>query len=159
MLTAAVGAGIGAVTDGALLYFKVDQFGYQLVARTVMGGIAGGVVSSIYGGNFWQGFAMGAGTAASAFLFNCATTEVKKTVVVTLYKHNFLGEWVPDKTITLSAKDAQKWRNALDPYPEWRAAEWIGKEAVRQFFGELDKIFENPIAQMVGQNAPGQNPL
>lgn len=69
-LTGAVGAGIGAVTGGALTYFEVDQFGYQLVAQTVMGGVAGGVISQIYGGNFWQGFAMGAGTAAAAFLFN-----------------------------------------------------------------------------------------
>ena len=35
-----------------------------------MGGVAGGVVSEIYGGNFWQGFALGAATAAAAFLFN-----------------------------------------------------------------------------------------
>ncbi len=71
-LTGAVGAGIGAVTGGALKYFGVgvDQFGYHLVARTVTGGIAGGVVSSIYGGNFWRGFGLGAGTAAAAFLFN-----------------------------------------------------------------------------------------
>jgi RHS repeat-associated protein len=71
-LTGAVGAGIGAVTGGALTYFGVgnDQFGYQLVARTVTGGIAGGVVSSIYGGNFWQGFAQGVATAAAGFLFN-----------------------------------------------------------------------------------------
>ena len=71
MLTGAVGAGIGAVTGGALGLLKVEQFGYQLVARTVMGGVAGGVVSEIYGGNFWEGFAQGAGTAAAAFLFNC----------------------------------------------------------------------------------------
>jgi hypothetical protein len=45
--------------------------GYQLVARVVSGGIAGGVVSQIYGGNFWQGFAQGAATAGAAFLFNC----------------------------------------------------------------------------------------
>jgi len=36
----------------------------------VTGGIAGGVVSSIYGGNFWQGFAQGVATAAAGFLFN-----------------------------------------------------------------------------------------
>jgi len=70
MLTGAVGAGIGAVGGGALTLLKVDQFGYQLVARVVSGGIAGGVVSEIYGGNFWQGFAQGAKTAAIAFLFN-----------------------------------------------------------------------------------------
>jgi hypothetical protein len=35
-----------------------------------MGGVAGGVVSEIYGGNFWQGFAQGAETAAAGFLFN-----------------------------------------------------------------------------------------
>jgi hypothetical protein len=46
------------------------QFGYQLVARTVMGGIAGGVVSEIYGGNFWEGFARAASNAAASFLFN-----------------------------------------------------------------------------------------
>jgi len=70
MLTGAVGAGIGSVTGGALTLLNVDQFGYQLVARTVTGGVAGGVVSEIYGGNFWQGFAQGAATAAAAFLFN-----------------------------------------------------------------------------------------
>ena len=69
-LTGAVGAGIGSVTGGALSYLKIDQFGFQLVARTVMGGVAGGVASEIYGGNFWQGFALGAGTAAAGFLFN-----------------------------------------------------------------------------------------
>lgn len=42
-----------------------------------MGGVAGGVVSEIYGGNFWQGFAQGAGTAAAAFLFNCAMSRYK----------------------------------------------------------------------------------
>ena len=66
MLTGAVGAGIGAVAGGAL----PNEFGYQLVARTVAGGIAGGIASEIYGGNFWQGFAQGARTAATAFLFN-----------------------------------------------------------------------------------------
>jgi hypothetical protein len=47
-----------------------DKFGYQLVGRVVSGEIAGGVVSQIYGGNFWQGFAQGAATAAAGFLFN-----------------------------------------------------------------------------------------
>jgi hypothetical protein len=70
MLTGAVGAGIGASGGGALRLLKVDQFGYQLVARTVVGGVAGGAVSEIYGGNFWEGFAQGAATAAVAFLFN-----------------------------------------------------------------------------------------
>lgn len=76
MLTGAVGAGIGAVTGGALTHFKVEQFGYNLVARTVAGGIAGGIVSEIYGGNFWQGFAQGAATAAAGFLFNCAVSKM-----------------------------------------------------------------------------------
>jgi hypothetical protein len=66
MLTGAVGAGIGSMTGSIL----PDRFGYQLVGRVVSGAISGGVVSQIYGGNFWQGFAQGAGTAAAAFLFN-----------------------------------------------------------------------------------------
>jgi len=70
MFTGAVGAGIGAATGGALRLLGATQFGYQIIARTVMGGIAGGVVSEIYGGNFWEGFAQGGATAATAFLFN-----------------------------------------------------------------------------------------
>jgi len=72
-----VGAGIGAATGGALSLLKVNEFGYQLVARTVMGGIVGGVVSRIYGGNFWEGFAQGAATAAAAFLFNDTMSRYK----------------------------------------------------------------------------------
>ena len=51
-LTGAVGAGIGTVSGGVLSLLKVNQFGYQFIARTVMGGIAGGIVSEIYGGIF-----------------------------------------------------------------------------------------------------------
>ena len=76
MLTGAVGAGIGAATGGALKLLDINQFGYQFVARTVAGGIAGGVVSEIYGGNFWQGFALGAATAAAAFLFNETMSKI-----------------------------------------------------------------------------------
>ncbi len=65
-LTGAMAAGVGNAV-GAIL---PDDFGYQLVGQMVVGGLTGGVVSEIYGGNFWQGFAMGAGTAAAAFLFN-----------------------------------------------------------------------------------------
>jgi hypothetical protein len=36
----------------------------------VSGSIAGGIASEIYGGNFWEGFARGAATAAAEFFFN-----------------------------------------------------------------------------------------
>ena len=65
-LTGAVAAGVGSLAGNIL----PDGFGYQLIGQTVVGGIAGGVVSDIYGGNFWRGFAQGAETAAAAFLFN-----------------------------------------------------------------------------------------
>jgi hypothetical protein len=66
-LTGAVAAGIGSVTGSIL----PNKFGYQLVGRVVSGAIAGGIVSEIYGGNFWSGFGQGAYTAAAGFLFNC----------------------------------------------------------------------------------------
>jgi len=53
------------------------EFASQLVARTVSGGIAGGIVSEIYGGNFWEGFAQGGATAAAAFLFNESLEKYK----------------------------------------------------------------------------------
>jgi RHS repeat-associated protein len=70
ILTGAVGAGIGALAGGGLQALGLKASEYQLVGRVVAGGLAGGVVSEIYGGNFWQGAAQGAGTAAAAFLFN-----------------------------------------------------------------------------------------
>jgi hypothetical protein len=97
MLTGAVGAAIGAAAGGALSYFKVDQFGYQLVARTVTGGVAGGVVSEIYGGNFWQGFAQGAGTAAAGFLFNEVMHEMEKYRQQQLQRQERFNKWVQDQ--------------------------------------------------------------
>jgi hypothetical protein len=123
-----------------------DKFGYQLVGRVVSGAIAGGVVSQIYAGNFWQGFAQGAATAAAGFLFNERLHMVKQGP---------RGEWV-----TVAELDVPE---GFD-YSEFNrdslqvAYESLGKEAARTFFKELDIIFENPVGQELGKNAPGQNP-
>jgi RHS repeat-associated protein len=66
VLTGAVAAGIASPVGNAL----PDKFGYQLVGRMIAGGLSGGIVAEIYGGNFWEGAARGATTAAAAFLFN-----------------------------------------------------------------------------------------
>jgi hypothetical protein len=68
MLTGGISGGTGMYVGN--LNFVPRDFGSQLVARTVSGAVAGGTTSEIYGGNFWQGFAQGAATAAAAFLFN-----------------------------------------------------------------------------------------
>ena len=88
ILTGAVGAGVGSLTGAGLgnltksILPKGMEFASQLITRTVSGGIAGGIVSEIYGGNFWQGFAQGAGTAAAAFLFNeCMSSHDKNEVI------------------------------------------------------------------------------
>jgi RHS repeat-associated protein len=47
-----------------------DGFGYQLVGRSVIGGVTGGIAAGIYGGDFGQGFGYGAWTAAFGYLFN-----------------------------------------------------------------------------------------
>jgi hypothetical protein len=146
MLTGAVGAGIGAAAGGALILLKLNQFGYQIVARTVMGGIAGGLVSQIYGGNFWQGFAQGAATAAAAFLFNETIHAVKQGAK---------GEWVI--VATFEVPEGYDY-NDFNRDPLTAAYEALGKHAARGFFREMDKIFENPVGQELGKNAPGQNP-
>jgi hypothetical protein len=65
-LTGAVGAGIASAVGGAL----PNKLGYQLVGRVVSGAVACGISAELYGGKFWEGFANGAATAASEFLFN-----------------------------------------------------------------------------------------
>ena len=107
MLTGAVGAGIGAATGGALTLLKVDKFGYQLVAGTVMGGVAGGVVSEIYGGNFWQGFTQGAVTAAAGFLFNQGSH-----LIITYCEDGFPTSFDLDANRQLTGKDFERMQQA-----------------------------------------------
>ncbi len=47
-----------------------DNFAAQFAGRTLSGGLTGGVVSEMYGGDFGEGFMYGAGTAAAGYLFN-----------------------------------------------------------------------------------------
>ena len=97
-LTGGVGAGIGAVSGGVLSLLKVNQFGYQFIARTVTGGIAGGVVSEIYGGNFWEGFGQGAATAVAGFLFNeYIHQELERYVASRLQMQDKFNKWIQEQ--------------------------------------------------------------
>jgi hypothetical protein len=63
-----------------------------------MGGIAGGVVSEIYGGNFWEGFVQGAATAAAAFLFNHGLhSELEKYVAGRVEAQEKLNKWIQEQ--------------------------------------------------------------
>jgi len=66
MLTGGISGGLGSFAGG----FLPKDFGSQLIGRSLIGGIAGGITAEIAGGEFGQGFALGAGTAAAGFLFN-----------------------------------------------------------------------------------------
>jgi len=56
------------------------------------------VVSAIYGGNFWEGFAEGAATAAAAFLFNHGLhSELEKYVAGRLEAQEKLNKWIQEQ--------------------------------------------------------------
>jgi len=50
--------------------FLPKDFGSQLIGRSLIGGITGGITAEIAGAEFWEGFAQGAFTSAAGFLFN-----------------------------------------------------------------------------------------
>jgi RHS repeat-associated protein len=80
-----VGLGIatGAVSAGAASYVGGNlpkDFVVQLLARTAMGGVTGGVTSSLYGGSFMQGFKDGATTAAYGYICNDVLHDILRGV-------------------------------------------------------------------------------
>ena len=66
MVVGGISAGVGNFAGGYL----PKNIGYQLVGRTIIGGITGGIAAEIYGADFGEGFKIGAITAAAAVLFN-----------------------------------------------------------------------------------------
>jgi len=82
-----------------------SKFEYQLVGQVVAGAIAGGIVSALYGGNFWQGFAQGAYTAAIGFLFNQAMHEADTILVAWEYAREYgtTGEGLSDAMRNIEA--------------------------------------------------------
>jgi RHS repeat-associated protein len=82
MLTGALSGGLskyGGLKFG--LFNNLDTvsgFTTGLVASSAIGGFTGGVVNTLYGGSFGQGFMMGARTAAYGFMFNAAGNELLK---------------------------------------------------------------------------------
>jgi len=66
MLTGGISGGIGSFAGG----FLPKDFGSQLIGRSLIGGITGGITAEIAGAEFWEGFAQGAFTSAAGFLFN-----------------------------------------------------------------------------------------
>jgi hypothetical protein len=70
-----VGLGIatGAVSAGAASYVGgslPDDVAIQFLSRTAMGGVTGGMTSSLYGGSFMHGFKNGAASAAYGYFCN-----------------------------------------------------------------------------------------
>ena len=65
-LTGGISGGLGMAAG----HYLPNEFGYQLAGRTAVGGISGGLAAEMYGGDFGQGFARGAETAAIGFLCN-----------------------------------------------------------------------------------------
>jgi len=61
-----ISSGLGTLSGGLIR----DDFGSQLVGRSLIGGVSGGISSTIYGGNFGKGFRQGAMMAGFAVLFN-----------------------------------------------------------------------------------------
>jgi RHS repeat-associated protein len=98
---------------------KYADFAMKLAGRAAIGGTTGGITAEIYGGNFGQGFALGAGTAAAGFLFNHGAHWVLLRVVahgVPVWKNTETGEVrygqkpdIPDPTM-------QAVNEALTPY-------------------------------------------
>ncbi|ACL04570.1 hypothetical protein Dalk_2880 [Desulfatibacillum aliphaticivorans] len=74
MLTGAIAAGVGEYVGGAG-YFG-DDFGPQLIGRSTVGALTGGVTSVIYGQDFFDGFMQGAKTAAIGFMCNHALHDI-----------------------------------------------------------------------------------
>ena len=66
MLTGAAAGGFGKFAGGYLPKNQISQF----AGRTMIGGVIGGATSAVYGGDFGQGFALGAVTAAFSYRFN-----------------------------------------------------------------------------------------
>jgi RHS repeat-associated protein len=71
-LTGGISGGLGMAAGKYL----PNEFGYQLAGRTAVGGISGGLAAEMYGGDFGQGFAQGAKTAATGFMSNCASEKI-----------------------------------------------------------------------------------
>ncbi|WP_028315502.1 RHS repeat domain-containing protein [Desulfatibacillum aliphaticivorans] len=68
MLTGAIAAGVGEFVGSSGLIH--DDFCSQLIGRSVVGAVTGGVASTICGQDFFDGFMQGAKTAAIGFLCN-----------------------------------------------------------------------------------------
>lgn len=79
MLTGAIAAGMGEYIGGAG-YFG-DDFGPQLIGRSTVGALTGGVTSVIYGQDFFDGFMQGAKTAAIGFMCNHALHDIGNGVL------------------------------------------------------------------------------
>jgi hypothetical protein len=67
MLTGGISGGLGTFAGG---YMKDWGFGAQLIGRSIVGGISGGIAATMYGGDFGEGFKQGAVTAGFATIFN-----------------------------------------------------------------------------------------
>jgi hypothetical protein len=65
-LTGGISGGIGKYAGG----FLSEDFGSQLMGRSLIGGVTGGISAELYGGSFGQGFGQGAWTGGFGYLFN-----------------------------------------------------------------------------------------
>jgi hypothetical protein len=72
--------GIGGLAGGATgLATKDMKFFERLGISTLSGGVVGGVFAEAQGGNFWNGFAAGAGGAAAGFLGSWINEYIEDT--------------------------------------------------------------------------------
>ena len=78
MLTGGISGGLAKYAGG----FLPKDFGSQFVGRSMIGGVTGGITAEIYGGDFGQGFTLGAGTAAIGYLCNEMVHAVKNRFFV-----------------------------------------------------------------------------
>ncbi len=79
-----------------------DNFASQFAGRTLSGGLTGGLVAEMYGGDFGEGFLYGAGTAAAGYLFNDLMGPFKRDVLGPIKRAFWKKVMIPIRDTTLA---------------------------------------------------------
>jgi hypothetical protein len=75
-LTGGISAGVANFAGGIL----PNNIPLQFATRTAIGGLSGGITSSLYGGSFSQGFLYGAGAAAYGYMCNHVLHDILSAI-------------------------------------------------------------------------------
>ena len=115
MLTGAISGGIAKGAGGWMAKQGYDHFVQQLIGRTLIGGVTGGISSVMYGGSFGEGFLNGSKTAAIGFICNDTQHEMRLGEKL-VYAIDFVRDFL------LSPKDF------INNYMAMREANFIGAD-------------------------------